>query len=413
MSNGYYIREHHSKSGKNKYQAQVWLDGKFYTSRTFDQRTLAEAFGKKAARDAVSGKLQTAARRRDFRKAQAGLDLPLEHWSREYLRGPGLSHSKSRRYDYQLVGGLLAETPLRAFDGRDGAQLIADLRERWRFDRRPRSSADAAVTSSTKPLSDNTIRLRLYALQRIVRFAKTKLPSGAAFELPNFEHVFEWKMPKAYAVARKRLPTDAEYIALLDHFGTESDMGHLLRGIDETGCRMSELRLATGARVNLTARDGVVIGGSLTLVEHKTAKKVGPRTVPLSLFAAQVLDRRMQQHGQGPLFPGMTKDQACDRFDAACTRVGVKNLQMKDFRRDFVNRNKAQGSALDLAIVTGTTLDKESLSAGERAVVTATGHASPSTTLDYAVPDLDVLGAQFTRTSRWPRVAGALGCCAA
>ena len=409
MSSGYYIREHQSRTGKKTYQAQVWLDGQYYAAKTFDQRALAEKYGERTARQVVSGRLPTAARRREQRAAEAGLELTMLHWSLEYLKGPGLQHSRGRRYDYRLVGELLAQTKLRAFDGGEGAQLIAQLREAWRTDRRPRSKA--ATTSAAKaavPLSDNTIRLRLYALQRIVRFAKTKLPKDAEFKLPDFEQVFEWKMPKAYAVARKRLPTDAEYAALLQHFGSSSDMAQLLRVIDETGCRMSEIRLAEGAAVQLHERDGIVVGGALTLTHHKTVKKIGPRTVPLSLHAAQLLQGRIDKHGQGSLFPGLTKDQACDRFDAACKAMRIRGLQMKDFRRDFINRNKGVGSALDLALVTGSTLDKSALSPGEIAVVAATGHTSPRTTLGYTVPDVDDLGERFTRTSRWPRIVALL-----
>jgi hypothetical protein len=91
-----------------------------------------------------------------------------------------------------------------------GAQLIEQLSIDWKSDRQPKSKSAQAAGKSHKPLSPNTVRLRLFALLRIIRFAKSKLPVEARFEGPALDAIFEWELPAAYSAPRTRLPSDDE-----------------------------------------------------------------------------------------------------------------------------------------------------------------------------------------------------------
>ena len=47
------IKEITTKTGKTKYQAQVWHKGLFYASKTFDSKPLARAFKERELTKAV------------------------------------------------------------------------------------------------------------------------------------------------------------------------------------------------------------------------------------------------------------------------------------------------------------------------------------------------------------------------
>jgi integrase len=419
------IKEVKTQSGKTKYQAQVWHKGVFYASKTFDLLSLARAYKEEALKLVVQGKLQPASVRASARAANADLDRPMSHWAELYAQpvagkvrgsdivaGPRPRHSSSRLSDYLLVGRLLADRTLRDFDGKAGAQLIEQLAHDWRHDRRPRSKQPRlADAPPPRPLKENTVRLRLTALLRLIRFAKSKLPTAASFELPAIDELFEFKLPPAHGEPRKREPTDAELAQLLRHFGADSEYSHFLRVIDETGCRLSEVRSATGSDVHFFVVAGQVVGGYLTLSKHKTSAKKGTREVPLSLFAAQLLHERKQRVGDGRLFGGIgSKDRVCKDFDEACRVLSIDDLQIKDSRRAFINRNKYCVAHVDMVHIVGESslLDSASITDSERNVRDAVGHASIHTTSGYSRPRLEELAHVFTRTSRWARVAALL-----
>lgn len=410
MANATTVKAKKSKTGKTKFQAQVWHKGVFYASKTFDIESLARAYKEKTLLDIVRGDLQSAAVRAEARVVDAALHRPMTHWADLYAQKN--LHGGSRAYDYTLVGKLLADKTLKDFDGRAGAQLIEKLTEVWRLDRRPRSARPRPENAlPIDPLKPNTVRLRLTALMRLIRFAKASLPDTVAFKMPAMDELFEFALPPAHSQPRKRMTEDAELARLLEHFGSESDQAHFLRVIDETGCRLGEVRLCKGSDVNFFTVAGTVVGGYLTLTKHKTSDDVGTREVPLSLFAAQILHDRKLRHGDGALFPGLgTKDRLCKAFEAACSSLGIKNLLIKDGRRAFINRNKGGIGVMDMVKVVGesTLLCDKDATPSERNVQEAVGHTNISTTGAYSQPRLAELAQIFTKTSRWWRVAALL-----
>ncbi|OWQ93645.1 hypothetical protein CDN99_04090 [Roseateles aquatilis] len=303
----------------------------------------------------------------------------------------------------------MAGKTLRHFSGRDGARLIKQLVIDWRQDRQPRSKKPAKDGSPPpKPLRDQTLRLRFYALTRIIGFAKDKLPAQTPFETPDMGDLFEFAPPPAHAAPRTRQPSDAEFALVLTQLGVESELGQFLRSIYETGCRLSEVRTATGANTLFNTVGDEVVGGHITLHKHKTRKKVGVREVPLSLFAAQMLHDRKLKHGDGLLFPELgDTDWVCKKFDDACRAAGIADLLIKDFRRAFINRNKYCVAHVDLLKVVGPSslLDAKSVSPSERAVQSAIGHTSIQMMGDYSHPELAHMSMVFTGTSRWTQIA--------
>jgi len=399
------------KSGKTGYQATVWYDNKFITSKTLDSLALAKAFKKKKLEEAVKGTLLPAAERRKQRELEAALNRTMLDWSDEYIKANTAKHGDNRLYEYGQVGRLLGNRTLQDFSGKAGGQLIVQLAAEWRFIRFKRGTRDEPVHTPDRTVSDQTLRLRLSALDRLIDFAIERLPDEVSYIGPKKPK--DYAPPPAHSNKRSRLPSVKECTALTRHLGLGSDFGDFLKVIEEAGLRLSEASLATGAQVMFFGIGDLVLGGVLTLHQHKTDAHVGPRQVPLSRYAAQVLHARKARFGDGALFPGLPRpNDICKDFDNACTALGIADLQIKDFRRGFITRNVRAVSALELVSVVGQSslIDLKALNPQERATQSAAGHTDARTTLGYVTPDQQAMSQAFTATSRWPVVAGALQC---
>ncbi|MEP6502180.1 MAG: hypothetical protein ABJD97_02535 [Betaproteobacteria bacterium] len=400
------IKEKAAANGKIKYQAIVWYNNAFIASKTFDSRPLAAQFYTRTYEQAVSGKAKPASERRADRKVSESVDRSMSSWAELYIEKHGKDHGDTRVSDYAIVGRLLKGRKLSHFSGKAGGQLIRDLAEEWRFIRLPRTKKEGARCSSNKPIADQTLRLRLTALSRLIAFAASNVPEAAGFQAPV--KAFGFELPKAHGIKRTRQPSDAEYARILDRVGRESALGHFLRVVDDTGCRLGEVRSAQGKDVQFFGVAGQVLGGVLKLNAHKTVKRVGARDVPLSLYAAQVLHARKQLYGERSLFPELKNTgDVCDAFDDVCTALEIEALQIKDFRRAFINRNVATVSSAELIHVVGKTslLEEKARSQRESDTLAAVGHTSLSTMVGYVTPHMQSLSQVFTGTSRWSRVA--------
>lgn len=398
------------KNGKTRYQAQVWYDRKFITSKTFDSIALARAFRTTKLEEAVKGTLLPAAGRREQRKLEAALCRPMHEWAELYVKANPDKLGDNRLYEYDQVGRLLGDRTMRDFSGRAGGKLIAQLGAEWQYMRFVRGKRDGKpYHAPNNPIEDQTLRLRLSALDSLIGYAMGELPDTLRYVGP--EKPRRYAPPPAHANKRKRLPSIDEFAALLKHFGIDSGLGEFLRVIEETGCRLSEVSLAQGASTVFYGAAGHVLGGVLTLHQHKTVAHVGPREIPLSRYAAQILRARKSRFGDGPLFPDLpVPNEVCKAFDAACTALDISNLQTKDFRREFITRNVRVVPALELMSVVGQTslIDIKKLSAAERQTQNAVGHARATTTQGYVTPELQAMAQAFTGSSRWPAVASLL-----
>jgi hypothetical protein len=206
-----HIKQVCTPAGKVKFQAQVWFKGTFYAFKTFDSRPLAASYKEKSLREIVEGKLLPAAERKAQRLADLNLSRLMVDWAQDYVVAHADKHCKTRLADYLLVGTLLAVKSLEDFNGKNGARHIEQLMTEWRHSRQPRSNKPRlADAPPTKPLSDNTVRLRLTALTRLIRFAGSRLPDKAAFTTPNLDALFEFSLPPAHANPRQRVPTEHE-----------------------------------------------------------------------------------------------------------------------------------------------------------------------------------------------------------
>lgn len=346
------IKEVEGKNGKKRYQAQVWYDRKFITSKTFDSLALAQAFKKAKLKAAVEGTLLSAGERRTERKLASDLHRPMSEWAKRYIKANTAGHGKSRLSEYDQVGRLLSDKTLLDFSGKAGGQLIRELATEWRSMRFIRGTRGEAIHTPDNPMTNQGVRLRLSALDRLIAFAMDELPEELNYIGPK--KPMDYAPPPAHSNKRTRLPATEEYAALLSHFGIDSDMSDFLQVIDETGCRLSEVAMARGENVTFHGISGQVLGGVLTLHRHKTDGQVGTRYVPLSRYAAQVLHTRQAKYGEGDLFPGLPiTDEICKTFDKARKALGFGTLQIKDFRRGFITRNIGAVSVLELMSVVG------------------------------------------------------------
>lgn len=406
------IKETEGKNGKKRYQAQVWYDRKFITSRTFDSLAQAKMFRKTKLEEAIGGILRPAGERREQRKLEADLSRPMSEWASLYVKANTAGHGDNRLYEYDQVGRLLDRRTLRDFSGKAGGQLISQFKAQWRFIRFTKGTRGEPIHTPDNPVSDQTLRLRLSALDRLIDYAMEQLPDEVSYIGPRKPN--DYAPPPAHSNKRSRLPSLEEYAALLTHFGVDSDMGEFLKVIDETGCRLSEVSKASGERVTFHGATGHVLGGVLTLYQHKTVATVGTRHIPLSRYAAQVLHARKVKFGDGALFPGLpAPNDICKDFDKASTDLGFADLQIKDFRRGFITRNVRAMSALELMSVVGQSslIDMAGLSPEERRAQSAVGHTNAKTTLGYVTPERQRMAQAFTATSRWPTVASHLQPC--
>jgi integrase len=400
------ITELIGKNGKTRYQAKVWYDNQFITSKTFDSLAVAKAFRTTKLAEAVKGTLLPAGERRKLRAIDTDLHRPMNEWATLYIEKNPAGHGSNRLYEYEQVGRLLADKALPDFSGKAGGRLIDDLAAKWRFIRFTRGTRAEPEHCPDSPVSDQTLRLRLSALDCLLDFAIEQLPDEVSYIGPV--KLKNYAPPPAHSNKRKRLPTLDEYGALLRHFGPDSDFGDFLRVVDDTGCRLSEVSLARGAAVTFYAAAGHVLGGVLTLENHKTDADVGTRQIPLSRYAAQVLHARKVRYGDGKLFPALpSPNNICKAFDDARTALGIADLQVKDFRRGFITRNVRAVSKLELVTVVGQSslIDLKSLSVAEQRTQKMAGHTDARTTLGYVTPEQEEMAQAFTTTSRWPAVS--------
>lgn len=397
------------KNGKTRYQAVVWYDRKFIISKTFDSLSLAKKFRENKLEEAVQRTLQPAAERRKQRELEADLNRTMLDWSAKYIEANTAGHGDNRLYEYDQVGRLLGRRTLQDFSGKAGGQLILQLGAQWRFIRFTRGTRGEPIHTPGDPISDQTLRLRLSALDRLIAFAAEQLPDGVEYVGPKKPK--DYAPPPAHGNKRTRLPTVEEFTALVRHVGPASDFADFLQVVDETGCRLSEVSLACGNQLTFFGVGGQVLGGVLTLHRHKTSARVGTRQVPLSRHAALVLHARKAKFGDGTLFPGLPgSNDICKDFDDACTALRIDDLQIKDFRRAFITRNVRAVSSLELVSVVGQSslIDLKNLSPEERRTQNAVGHTDARTTLGYVTPEHQAMAQAFTATSRWPAVARVL-----
>lgn len=396
-------------TGKQRYQARVYYRRQFIASGVFDTVPLARVFYKTTYEAAVRGEAEPAADRRQQRQAESTLDQPMSEWAAKFVQSNPLSLTKGRLNEYLLVGRLLGNLKLRDFQGKAGGQLIQELHEKWRFMHFKRGMRDKPEYKPHDEISPQSLRLRLSALEVLIKFSADKLPDSVKWEAPI--KPFGYKQPPAHRDPRTRLPSDEEFTKLLHHFGVGSDMGEFLQIIDETGCRLSEIRKARKKDIKLFNLDGNVGGGVLELLHHKTEKNVGKRDVPLSRHAAEILEHRIETYGDGPLFSGLSSTKSLGKdLKAACTELGIDGLQIKDFRRAFITRSASVLSSLERAKIFGASslIDSQRLDSASEAVKVAVGHSRLSTTLGYFVPDVEKIAVLLTKASRWSQISAML-----
>jgi integrase len=385
-----------ARTGKTKYQAVVYFKQEYYGAKTFDDAASAKAWKKHRLGLAAKGDIKPVPVRKRQAKVDRALHRPLVELVEDFLSDPETHVGENRQAEYRLVASLAAPYTLAHFQGREGGQRLRELRH-GKFAEPSREKGRA------EPLKSQTVRLRLTALMALIKYGVANLPNTVEFkplELGRF------KLPPAHESPRTRLPSDREFASLLAWSGPDSDFAMYLHMIDETGGRLSEMADADRDHIDFFTVEGQVVGGCLRLDKHKTSKKVGVRYVPLSLFAAQCAQRLLAKSSCGRLFEAFrSKDAICKLFDAACEAVGIKDLQIKDFRRGFINRNKAAGvSSWDMLQVVGASSLLKTSTKSEQQVQQAVGHTDASTTATYNVADIQQLAEVFTASSRFLRV---------
>lgn len=419
-----------TKNGKTKFQAQVWYAGQFFGSKTFDQKHLAQQWQDLNLKAAEAGSLVSPASRKAQRaeevtaaKAKSARDAALQQtlsqiatrlvedqaqWRSGKL---GKKRNEEIKLAARYAEEILGPVPIQDFHGAEGVERIKRLAPELYWVRRCRRGkgrgASSKPTTPSKPLADQTVRLLLTALAKLLRYARKCIPADVPFDVPNMEsdQEFGWALPPAHGKPRTRIVEDAELAAVLRAAGQESPLGVLLQILDETGCRLGEVSSAYGSQLTFFHDEsGVLFGGSLHLFSHKTMHKTHEeRDVPLSAAAAKLFLDRKNLHGNGPLFPSFRdSSDICKQLEAVCERAQVRDLASKDLRRGFLNRNKYSTSELDMRKIFGDSaeLNLEETHDGTKAVQDAFGHKKLSTTKGYVVPHLQKLAVRFTATSR-------------
>ena len=161
-------------NGKKKHQAQVWFKGKFICSAMFDSKAQAKEYHERSLLNVVKGALVSASERREQRFISEGLHRSMHEWAELYIAHPEHPLKKNRKTEYLLVGRLTARYALKDFQGNSGLKLMVELKHLWFAGRELSSQPEPGA--QVRPLSANTIRLRLTALRKIIQFAASHLP---------------------------------------------------------------------------------------------------------------------------------------------------------------------------------------------------------------------------------------------
>jgi integrase len=386
-------------TGKTKYQAIVYFKQEYYGAKSFDDEATAKEWKKRRLTLAANGKIDPVPAKKRQASINQALHRPLAELAEDFLKDPDTHVGENRQAEYRLAASLAAPYTLAHFQGREGGQRLRELRH-GKFAQPTREKG------RKRPLASQTVRLRMTALMALIKYGVANLPNNVEFKPLERGQV---KLPHAHESPRTRLPSDREFSGLLTWSGPDSEFATYLHLVDETGGRLSEVAHADRDHIDFFTVDGQVVGGCLRLDKHKTSEKVGVRYVPLSLFAAQCAQRLLAKSSSGRLFEGFrSNDAICKLFDAACEAVGIKDLQIKDFRRGFINRNKAAGvSSWDMLQVVGASSLLKTSTKSEQQVQQAVGHTDASTTATYSVADIRQLSEVFTSTSRFMRVRAA------
>lgn len=146
----------------------------------------------------------------------------------------------------------------------------------------------------SRGVQGSTVNRKLNCLSRILR---TAVEHDALPRIPTMH-----KKPER--TFRIRFFTGAEEAEVLKWIGYLEKWDHHDATIIliDTGFRCSELWKLTAQDVNLDYEAGM---GAATVWNPKNGV---PRTVPLTTRVREILERRMEQHVSGPLFPGACKD---------------------------------------------------------------------------------------------------------
>ncbi len=188
------IRRVEGANGKVRFQAQVWYDQKFITSRTFDSIALARKFKESKLEEAIRGTLLPAGARREKRKLEEDLDRPMQEWAARYIKANPGQHGENRLFEYDQVGRLLGARTMRDFSGKAGGKLIRQLADEWRFIRFVRGTRGEPFQAKEKPISDQTLRLRLSALDRVIVGADLNLSHRADPNLSQGRKPVLWSL---------------------------------------------------------------------------------------------------------------------------------------------------------------------------------------------------------------------------
>jgi integrase len=394
------IEKHNPKTGKTKYQVRVYYEQKYYGAKTFQDWTSANDWKERRLTLARDNKIDPIPVKKQQARIERGLHQTLTDLAADFFKDPETLLCGNRKAEYRLAARLAAPYTLAHFQGREGGQRVREL-QFGKF------AAPARGKERRGKLSANSVRLRLTALLRLIHYGVSKLPNAVDYEPLDLN---SFTLPPAHEAPRTRLATDREFTSLLVHLGPDSALATYLHFVDETGCRLSEILNGDRDHIDFFYAGGHVIGGCLRLDRHKTSRRIGPRQVPLSLFAAQLAEKLLKQSSSGRLFVCFrSNDAVCKLFDAACESLGIKDLQIKDFRRTFINRNKNAGvPTWDMLNVVGASdVLLKKAKEEKHPVQLAVGHTDPSTTAAYSVAHIEHLAEVFTGTSRFMQVRAA------
>lgn len=218
------------------------------------------------------------------------------------------------------------------------------------------------IAQFSKLLSD-----RPYLHNRVIALLRTAWGFGVAWGLcagdPFASVRFAREAPRTRAL-------DSEERALFERARLELESG-AQRSTTRRACRAFRLSLLSAMRPGEAyslRRDAINWKrGTATLIEHKTAAKTGPRTVPLGKQALKLLVETPPVGDSPFFFPGRRSDKPLSNpratFRLICERAGLKDVQPRDLRRTWgteaINKGfSLKGISLQLGHTTTRTTER-------------------------------------------------------
>lgn len=319
------IIQRQRKDGTFTFQAMVKIPGAKAAVRSFEDRSLAQAFVEEVEKSRRAAEKARAARRIEFPTADERAKMNQDEWEQSWLKETLRAYARSERISDRF------RTPMRTIIKFGGDVKLGEIDRTWV--RRYLDFARKQRTRTRTPYKWATIVDHMKIISAAMNWwAEEKEASGS--KLP-----FKFTMiPKDWEVKRERRLEDWEEKALLRRMMASRRPSRrfwirLLRLALNTGARLQELAFAEWKEFDLDQRTWIIPAG------HTKCGK--SRLVPLNKAAMRALRALalIRSESSPKVFHGLKNSKSISNvFSKMTIHMGLKDLRFHDLRHEAISR---------------------------------------------------------------------------